>query len=54
MDLESSRLQRELTFSLRFHHRNILTQLPRDLALQAMNEAYESLRLKDAACEDGM
>lgn len=37
---EHLRLQKQLQLSLKFHHRDVLKQLPRELALQAMNEAW--------------
>jgi hypothetical protein len=37
---EQLRLQKQLQLSLKFHHRDVLKQLPRELALQAMNEAW--------------
>lgn len=33
-------LQNQLKMSLKFHHRAILEEIPRELALQAMNEAW--------------
>ena len=33
-------LQKQIQISLRFHHQETLKQLPRELALQAMNEAW--------------
>lgn len=39
------RLQKSLAFSLRHHHRQVLMQLPRDLALQAMNEVWEACQV---------
>lgn len=33
-------LQKQLQLSLKFHHREILRQIPRELAVQAMNEAW--------------
>lgn len=38
--LDNLRLQKQLQLSLKFHHRAILKQLPKELALQAMNEAW--------------
>jgi hypothetical protein len=37
---EHLRLQKQIQISLKFHHRDVLKQLPRELALQAMNEAW--------------
>lgn len=34
------RLQKQLQLSLRFHHREILKQIPKEIALQAMNQAW--------------
>jgi hypothetical protein len=38
--VDDLRLQNQLMMSLKFHHREILKQIPRDLALQAMNQAW--------------
>ncbi|MCG9891498.1 MAG: hypothetical protein MH252_10530 [Thermosynechococcaceae cyanobacterium MS004] len=35
-------LYKQLVISLKFHHGQTLSELPRDLALQAMNEVWES------------
>ncbi len=37
---EYLRLQKQIQISLKFHHQETLKQLPRELALQAMNEAW--------------
>jgi hypothetical protein len=37
---EYLRLQKQIQISLKFHHREVIEQLPRELALQAMNEAW--------------
>ena len=37
---EYLRLQKQIQLSLKFHHQETLKQLPRELALQAMNEAW--------------
>ena len=39
-------LYKQLVISLKFHHNESLAQLPRDLALQAMNEVWESAQRK--------
>lgn len=39
-------LYKQLVISLKFHHGQSLCQLPRDLALQAMNEVWESCNSK--------
>jgi hypothetical protein len=39
-------LYKQLVISLKFHHGQSLSQLPRDLALQAMNEVWESCNTK--------
>jgi hypothetical protein len=39
-------LYKQLVISLKFHHSQTLGQLPRDLALQAMNEVWESCNSK--------
>lgn len=44
---EHLRLQKQIQMSLRFHHQEILMQLPRELALQAMHEAWrDSVKAK--------
>lgn len=35
-------LYKQLVISLKFHHRDTLAKLPRDLALRAINEVWES------------
>ena len=39
-------LYKQLVISLKFHHGQTLCQLPRDLALQAINEVWESCNSK--------
>jgi hypothetical protein len=39
-------LYKQLVISLKFHHGQTLSQIPRDLALQAMNEVWESCNSK--------
>jgi hypothetical protein len=42
-------LYKQLVISLKFHHGQTLCQLPRDLALQAINEVWESCNSKPVA-----
>lgn len=46
------RIQKELIISMKFHQRNCLIELPRNLALQAMNEAYESVLAEKVVLPD--
>jgi hypothetical protein len=41
-------LYKQLVISLKFHHGQTLAQLPRDIALQAMNEVWDSCNVKPA------
>jgi hypothetical protein len=36
------RLQKQLQMSLKFHHREIFRQIPEEIALQAMNQAWNN------------
>ncbi|NJM75178.1 MAG: hypothetical protein HC852_04575 [Acaryochloridaceae cyanobacterium RU_4_10] len=45
-------LYKQLAISLKFHHGQSLAQIPRDLALQAMNEVWESCNSKPVRKDD--
>lgn len=45
-------LYKQLVISLKFHHGQTLCQLPRDLALQAINEVWESCNSKPVTQSD--
>ncbi|HEY9828164.1 MAG TPA: hypothetical protein V6D19_22225 [Stenomitos sp.] len=45
-------LYKQLVISIKFHHGQTLSQLPRDLALQAMNEVWESCNAKQVSKSD--
>jgi hypothetical protein len=36
------RLQKQLQMSLKFHHREIFRQIPKEIALQAMSQAWNN------------
>lgn len=54
ISVEILSLQRALVFSLRFHQKELLIQLPQDLAVQAMNEAFDSCQTKDISGMSGL
>jgi hypothetical protein len=41
------RLQKQLQMSLKFHHREIFRQIPKEIALQAMNQAWNNSQTQD-------